>query len=58
MNFSPLMAMAGNFVIAETANLLQPGDLVPEQIHTPSAFVAAVVQLDELTDDYQLMRGR
>jgi acetate CoA/acetoacetate CoA-transferase alpha subunit len=58
MNFSPLMAMAGNFVIAETANLLQPGELTPEQIHTPSAFVSAVVQLDDLTDDYQIMRGR
>ncbi|WP_321390142.1 3-oxoacid CoA-transferase subunit A [Emcibacter sp.] len=58
MNFSPLMAMAAEHVIAETPKLLQPGELPPEQIHTPSAFISAVVELPELTEDYKIREGR
>ena len=58
MNFSPLMAMAADRVIAETTEILRPGELVPEQIHTPSAFVSDVVLLDELTDDYKVRQGK
>ena len=58
MNFSPLMAMASDWVIVETPNLCEPGELVPECIHTPCAFVSSVVVLDSLTSDYDLIEGR
>lgn len=58
MNFSPLMAMAADCVIAETPNLLMPGDIDPGSVHTPSAFVSSVVALAQLSADYSLMEGR
>ena len=58
MNFSPLMAMAAEHVIAETPQLNQPGELQPEQIHTPSAFVSTVVSLTELTEEYGIREGK
>jgi len=45
MNFSPLMAMAANKVIVETSNLVPTSELTPDHIHTPSAFVDAIVAL-------------
>lgn len=38
-NFNPLMAMAGKITIAEVEELLQPGELHPDQIHTPGIYV-------------------
>jgi len=38
-NFNPLMAMAGKITIAEVEELLEPGQLDPNQIHTPGIFV-------------------
>ena len=35
-NFNPLMAMAGKTTIAEVEELVEPGELEPEQIHTPA----------------------
>ena len=34
-NFNPLMAMAGKITIAEVEELVSPGELDPNQIHTP-----------------------
>ncbi|MFO7552373.1 MAG: 3-oxoacid CoA-transferase subunit A [Haliea sp.] len=58
MNFSPLMAMAAEHVIAETPRLLPAGSIVPEQVHTPSAFVAAVVHVSQESPEYQPVEGR
>ncbi|MBL4802852.1 MAG: CoA transferase subunit A [Emcibacter sp.] len=58
MNFCPLMAMAADHVIAETSQLVAVGDLVPESIHTPSAFVSSVVNLEVLTKEYDVMEAR
>jgi len=55
INFSPLMAMAAENVIVETPKLLVPGNLKPESIHTPSAFVSSVVELDDLNDEYKIL---
>ncbi len=55
INFSPLMAMAANQVIVETAHCLAPGELEPACIHTPSAFVSSLVVLPALTNDYGIM---
>lgn len=42
-NFNPMMASAGKFCIAEVEELVQPGDLDPDQIHTPSIFVDRIL---------------
>ena len=42
-NFNPLMAMAGKITIAEVEELVQPGELDPDQIHLPGVFVHRVV---------------
>jgi len=38
-NSNPLMAMAGKVTIAEVEHLLQPGELDPNEIHTPGIYV-------------------
>jgi 3-oxoacid CoA-transferase subunit A len=38
-NFNPLMAMAGKITIAEVEELVKPGELDPDQIHTPGIYV-------------------
>lgn len=43
-NFNPLMAMAGKVTIAEVENLVQPGELDPNEIHTPGIFVHRIFQ--------------
>ncbi len=42
-NFNPLCAMAGKITIAEVEELVEPGALDPEQIHTPGIFVHRIV---------------
>lgn len=44
-NFNPLAAMCGRWTIAEVEQLVEPGELDPDQIHTPGAFVQQVVEL-------------
>lgn len=43
-NFNPLMATAGKITIAEVEELVQPGELDPNQIHTPGIFVQRIFQ--------------
>jgi 3-oxoacid CoA-transferase subunit A len=43
-NFNPLMAMAGKITIAEVEHLVQPGELDPNEIHTPGIFVNRIFQ--------------
>jgi 3-oxoacid CoA-transferase subunit A len=38
-NFNQMMAMAGRFTIAEVEELVEPGELDPNTIHTPGIFV-------------------
>ncbi|MDB6060611.1 MAG: 3-oxoacid CoA-transferase subunit [Verrucomicrobiaceae bacterium] len=38
-NFNPMMATAGKITIAEVEILVEPGELHPDQIHTPGIFV-------------------
>jgi 3-oxoacid CoA-transferase subunit A len=44
-NFNPLAAMSGRITIAEVEELVEPGELDPDQIHTPGVFVQRVVAL-------------
>lgn len=41
-NFNPLAAMAGKVTIAEVEELVETGDLNPDEIHTPSIYVQHV----------------
>ena len=43
-NFNPSMAMAGKITIAEVEELVAPGDLDPNVIHTPGIFVQRIFQ--------------
>ena len=38
-NFNPVMATAGNVTVAEVEQLVEPGEIEPDQIHTPGIFV-------------------
>jgi len=43
-NFNPLMAMAGKITIAEVEELVAPGELDPNNIHTPGIYVHRIFQ--------------
>ncbi|QQR88154.1 MAG: CoA transferase subunit A [Flavobacteriales bacterium] len=43
-NFNPMMAMAGKITIAEVEHLVQPGELDPDEVHTPGIFVQRIFQ--------------
>ena len=44
-NFNPLAAMAGKVTIAEVEELVEPGELGPDEIHLPGIFVQHILQL-------------
>jgi 3-oxoacid CoA-transferase subunit A len=43
-NFNPMMATAGKVTVAEVEELVEVGELDPNQIHTPSIFVDRIIQ--------------
>ncbi|WP_273447312.1 CoA transferase subunit A [Neolewinella agarilytica] len=43
-NFNPVMAMAGKITIAEVEELVEPGELDPNFVHTPGVFVQRIFQ--------------
>jgi 3-oxoacid CoA-transferase subunit A len=42
-NFNPVVAMAADLTIAEVGRLVEPGEIDPNLVHIPSAFVDRVV---------------
>ncbi|WP_046175892.1 CoA transferase subunit A [Domibacillus indicus] len=48
-NFNPLAAMAGKITIAEAEEIVEPGELDPDEIHTPGIYVQRLL----LGTDYQ-----
>jgi 3-oxoacid CoA-transferase subunit A len=42
-NFNPMAATAGKICIAEVEELVEPGELDPDHVHTPGIFVHRVV---------------
>lgn len=42
-NFNPMMATAGKVTIAEVEELVGPGDLDPDHIHTPGIYVQRMI---------------
>ena len=43
-NFNPVMAMAGKITIAEVEELVEAGELDPDQVHTPGVYVHRIFQ--------------
>jgi 3-oxoacid CoA-transferase subunit A len=43
-NFNPMMAAAGRITVAEVEELVEPGQLDPNQIHTPGVYVQRIFQ--------------
>lgn len=43
-NFNPLMAMAGKVTVVEVEELVEPGELDPNYIHTPGIFVQRIFE--------------
>jgi len=43
-NFNPVMATAADYVIAEVEQLVEPGQLLPDQVHTPGIYVNAIFE--------------
>jgi 3-oxoacid CoA-transferase subunit A len=46
-NFSPMMATAATVTVAEVENLVQPGALDPDHIHTPGIFVHRIIHVPD-----------
>ncbi|EXG82988.1 CoA transferase subunit A [Cryptosporangium arvum] len=44
-NFNPLAAMCGRVTIAEVEHLVEPGEIDPDDVHTPGVYVHRVVAL-------------
>ena len=44
MNFNPMMATAGRMTVAEVEEIVEPGELDPEHIHTPGIYVHRVIR--------------
>ena len=43
-NFNPMMATAGRVTVAEVEEILEPGELDPNHIHTPGIFVQRLIK--------------
>jgi 3-oxoacid CoA-transferase A subunit len=43
-NFNPMIAAAGKITVAEVELLVEPGQLDPDQIHTPGIYVQRILQ--------------
>ena len=55
-NFNPLMATAADLVIAEAEEIVETGEIPPDQVHTPGAFVDHVVPIGELLPEYGVLK--
>jgi 3-oxoacid CoA-transferase subunit A len=42
-NFNPMVAMAGKITVAEVEEIVENGELDPDQIHTPGIYVHRLV---------------
>jgi acetate CoA/acetoacetate CoA-transferase alpha subunit len=56
-NFNPVMATAADKVITEVENIVETGELGPDNIHTPGAFVDYLILIQELTDEYGVLKS-
>src|SRR5579863_2907521 len=47
-NFNPMMATAAKVTIVEVEELVEPGQLEPDQVHTPGIYVARIIKSGKL----------
>ena len=47
-NFNPMMATAGRVTVAEVEEIVEMGELDPDQVHTPGIFVQRLFKADNL----------
>jgi len=43
-NFNPMIATCGKVCVAEVEQLVEPGELDPDQVHTPGIYVDRIIQ--------------
>jgi len=55
-NFNPVMAMAADLVIVETAEIVPPGAIDPDHVHLPGAFVDRLVLIEEFGPEYGVLK--
>jgi 3-oxoacid CoA-transferase A subunit len=48
-NFNHVMATAGKITIAEVENLVEPGELNSEEVHTPGVYVQRILKVPRVT---------
>ncbi|QBR72476.1 succinyl-CoA--3-ketoacid-CoA transferase [Beijerinckiaceae bacterium] len=48
-NFNPMMASAGKITVAQVENLVAPGEIDPDCIHTPGIFVHRIIHTPNIT---------
>ena len=56
-NFSPLMCMAADHVVAQVSQLVEPGAIDPEHVHTPGLFVDGLVEVKNPAQEEALIRS-
>ena len=44
-NFNPVMAMAAARTVAQAGRIVEPGEIHPDDVHTPSVFVNQLVEI-------------
>ncbi|MFO7728000.1 MAG: CoA transferase subunit A [Desulfonatronovibrio sp.] len=54
-NFNPLMAQAAELVIAEVFDVVEPGGIDPDHVHTPCVFVDHIVQVEKKPEFYGVL---
>ena len=57
-NFGPLMCMASKVAVVQVRNIVEPGALDPENVHTPGIFVQKVVQVANPHQEEDLNRAK
>ena len=53
-NFSPLMAMAGKTTVVEVEELVEMGEIAPEDVHLPGIFVQRIYQGVNYRNDIEI----
>src|SRR5207245_2028919 len=58
-NFNPMIASCGKVCVAEVEELVEIGELEPDQIHTPGIFVDRIIQGEnyEKRIEFRTVRG-
>ncbi|WIJ25080.1 3-oxoacid CoA-transferase subunit A [Devosia sp. RR2S18] len=56
-NFSPLMAAAADYTVAQVSRVVEAGEIDPEHVVTPGIFVDCVIEIADAQQEEVLMRA-